>query len=140
MFKKLLIIVDFAKENELYFKECISLAKKLSAQIIAFNIVDINTINLIAKHTQKRESEVAVDLEEDGWKYLYMFEDMAKNEGVKTLVNQEEGVFETKLLEAVSKYKIDLLCLRKNLNLGTQSKIKFLERILEKINSPLLLL
>jgi fructose/tagatose bisphosphate aldolase len=140
MFKRLLVLVDFSPHNEEYFKECIELASKIGAEIIAFNIVDINAINSIARHAGKRESEVAVELEEDGWKYLYMFEDMAKNKGVKTLVHQEEGVFESKITQAVSKYKVDLVCLRKDLNLGLQSSVKLLEHLLEKIDSPILLL
>ena len=140
MFKRLLVLVDFSSQNEGYFKQCIELAERLRAEIIAFNIVDINAINSIARHTDKRESEVAVELEEDGWKYLYMFEDMAKNKGVKTLVHQEEGVFESKITQAVSAYKIDLVCLRKNLNLGLRSSLKMLEHLLEEIDSPVLLL
>lgn len=140
MFKRLLVVIDFSPQNEEYFQECIELAGRLGAEIIAFNVVDINTINSIARHSGKRESEVAVELEEDGWKYLYMFEDMAKNKGVRTLVHQEEGVFESKITQAVSAYKIDLVCLRKDLNLGLRSSLKMLEHLLEKVDSPVLLL
>lgn len=140
MFKRLLVVVDFSPHNEEYFKVCIELASKIGAEIIAFNIVDINTINSIARHVGKRESEVAVELEEDGWKYLYMFEDMAKDKGVRTVVHQEEGVFESEITQAVSKYKVDLVCLRKDIDLGLHSSAKLLEHLLEKIDAPVLLI
>lgn len=140
MLDRILLLIDFSRENEAYFKDAIEVAKRFNSQIIAFNVVDINTINLIAKHTGKRESEVAVDLEENGWRYLYSFEDLAKDEGIKTLIHQEEGIFESAVIDAVHKYNISLVIIKKRLNLGIQSSVKLLERIIEKIDCPLLLI
>jgi nucleotide-binding universal stress UspA family protein len=134
-----MVLIDFSKESHDYFQKAIEISKALDAQIIGFNVIDINTIHSLARHTDKRESEIAVDLEENGWKYLYILEDMAKEKGVHIVLQQVEGMLESAIIKAVSDYKIELLIIKRKLEYGIHSPTKFIEDILHKLTVPLLI-
>ena len=139
MFKKILVLIEGSIDTQ-FVKKTLEIAEVFSSQIIAFNVVDLHLIRQMSTHLDKREAEIIVDLEENGWKYLYFIEDLAKDRGVKIILIQEEGILESNLLKAVDKYKVDLVVMSKKYHTPSQISSKFIERILHRINCPLLII
>jgi len=140
MFKKLLFLIWGAKESPEILEKVVELAKSLNSEIIAFNVIDLNIVRNLTKELQKREAEVLVDLEEDGWKYLYHLEDLAKEKGVKILLVQEEGILESEILKAYKKFGADIIILPKYTGSVFHYYTKIIEDILKKLDCSILVI
>ena len=88
----------------------------------------------------KRESEVTVDLEQEGWMYLYYIEDKAKEKGVKISVIQEEGLLESALIKIATKYKANLVILSRQEYKDLGNLTKLVESLLFKLSCPVFIL
>ncbi len=109
--KRILLLVSGSAESKSAAEAVIPLAKALNAQIVAFNVVDVSVARRMRHASGKHEHEILVELEETGWKYLYMVEEMAKDEGVKIVLQQMEGFPEAKVFEAARKFEADIVAL-----------------------------
>ena len=140
---KILFIVETHQGAIKAAEQLFPLALKMNGDIIALNISDILIIKRISQSSDKSESEIAIEMEEDGWKYLYYIEEMAKNFGVKIFLEQEEGYFESVISKYVDKFQPGLLAISCRVSGGT-SEIKNLAKIIESIRNnikcPMLLL
>jgi len=116
------------------------MAKMLGAKIIALNVIDFEVMRHLAMKLGKREAEVSVDLEEEGWMYLYYLEEKAKDKGIMINIIQEEGVLGRELIKTASKFGVDLVIISREEQKGIANFSKFVESLLLRIDSPVLII
>ncbi len=140
---KILFIVEANQGAVKAAEQLFPIAKKINGEIIALNISDMLIIKRISQSSDKSESEVAIEMEEDGWKYLYYIEEMAKDFGVKIFLEQEEGYFERVISKYVDRFQPNLLAIRGKVSGGSseiRNLTKIIESLLNNVVCPILLL
>jgi len=140
MFKNILFLVFSAKAKDEIIEQVIEWAHIFGAQIVALNVIDFNLVRHLSAQLGKRESEVTVDLEQEGWMYLYYIEDKAKEKGVKISVIQEEGLLESALIKIATKYKANLVILSRQEYKDLGNLTKLVESLLFKLSCPVFIL
>jgi len=140
MGKKILFLVFSIKAQDELIDKVLDLAEKIDAKIIALNVIDFGMMRHLAAKLGKREAEVSVDLEEDGWMYLYYMEERTKDRGIMINVIQREGVLEGELIKASEKFNVDLMVISREEQKGIANFSKFIESLLLRIECPLLIL
>lgn len=140
MDKKILFLVFSIKAKDELIDKVLNMAKMLKARIIALNVIDFEVVRHLAMKLGKREAEVSVDLEEEGWMYLYYLEEKAKDKGIAINIIQEEGVLGRELIKAASKFGADLVIISREEQKGIANFSKFVESLLLRINYPVLII
>jgi len=140
MDKKILFLVFSIKAKDELIDKVLDMAKMLKAMIIALNVIDFEVMRHLAMRLGKREAEVSVDLEEEGWMYLYYLEEKAKDRGIKINIIQEEGTLRRELIKASAKFGVDLVIISREEQKGIANFSKFVESLLLRINYPLLII
>ena len=140
MDKKILFLVFSIKAKDELIDRVLDMAKMLGAKIIALNVIDFEVMRHLAMKLGKREAEVSVDLEEEGWMYLYYLEEKAKDKGIMINIIQEEGVLGRELIKTASKFGVDLVIISREEQKGIANFSKFVESLLLRIDSPVLII
>lgn len=140
MDKKILFLVFSVKAKDDLINRVLEMAQMLKAKIIALNVIDFEVMRHLAARLGKREAEVSVDLEEEGWMYLYYIEEKTKDKGVMINIIQQEGVLERELIKASKKFNVDLVVINREEKKGIANFSKFVESLLARIECPLLIL
>ena len=141
MIQNILLLVKGSEECFKASKVAIEVAKAMGANIIALNIISPNVIKVMVKLLHKTESEAYVELSEDGWKYLYAIEEMAKDQGVKIVLEQEEGNLEKTVIDFARRYDIDMVVVGRETKKRTalQPPHKLLSMVLDYLSVPVLI-
>lgn len=141
MTKRILLLVSGSPESMRAAELVIPLAKALNSQIVAFHVVDVSVARRMRHASGKHEHEILVELEETGWKYLYLVEDMAKDEGVRIVLQQMEGFPENKIIEAARKFNADIVAIP--ISSGKRGAAmdvgKFVGRAFRELKRPILI-
>jgi len=140
MDKKILFLVFSIKAKDDLIKQVLDIAQMLKAKIIALNVIDFEVMRHLALKLGKRQAEISVDLEEEGWMYLYYLEEKAKDRGVKINIIQEEGVLERELIKAAERFSAGMVVISREEHKGIANFSKFVESLLARIGCPLLIL
>ncbi len=142
MFDRILFLVNNDAETLDAAEKVIELADKFGSQIIALNIVDPSVARQLARHSGQRESEIYVDLEEDGWKYLFHVEESATDREVHILLQQEEGIPETVVVASARQFSVDLVALAGKLerSRGTGTVERLVPQLIKHLDCPVLVL
>ena len=111
---KILLNIDATQESQNALEYAVFLAKTCSATIIAVNVVNKNVVTNLARHSDKSIAEIEIELEENGWKYLYAAEDSSKNMNAKIVILQESGYPEQILPKLARDYNADILIIGQN--------------------------
>ncbi len=116
------------------------LAKALDAQVVGLNVIDVGVVSQIVRSHGRRESEVLVEMEESGWKYLYTIEEMAVEQGVRIVLQQAQGFPADKVLQATRQLRTDLVVIGgKPANRGALPTVRrFLDEMLRHIECPVM--
>jgi len=112
--KKIILNLDSSQESQNALAAAITLAKMSEGTIIAVNIVNQAVVTSLARHSDKSLAEVEVELEENGWRYLYAAEEQAKNDGAHIVILQENGYPEEILPRLAKDYSADLIIIGQN--------------------------
>ena len=107
--QKILLNLDAAEESQRALAAAITLSMLSQATIIAVNIVNQNVVTQLSRHSDKSLAEIEIELEENGWRYLYAAEEEAKNAGAKIVVFQERGYPEEILPRFAGEYNVDMI-------------------------------
>lgn len=142
MFKKVLFIVENTQECLDVAEEVVSFLEGTPAQIIALNIINVMHVRHIRKASDKSETEIIMEQEEEGWKYLYMVEDLAKEHNLKILLRQEEGDMGAVIKEGVQEFEADVVAMKGKISqrAGIKNVEKMLSNLIDKVDCPLLIL
>jgi len=134
IFNKILLFMD-GSDNSIDAAEfTIELSVIHSSIVIAINIIDPKIITQLSKFENKTYGEIEIKMEENGWKYLYYFEEMALEKKVKSYIELETGNPSDKTIYFAKKYGVDLIVLPKiSKSGGTQgiAQLKFYQQIIE---------
>lgn len=141
MFNNILLIVECSQETLGAAQLAIALARTYNANLIALHVVDTRAVGHFADFSGRSREEVAIELEENGWKYLYNIEEDAIENSVKTLLHLEEGRPVDKIIELAHKFKVDLLVYPRTQQAGTRGMkvAKATEELITHAPCPLLI-
>ena len=110
-FKKILLLVEGSDMDHTVLESAIARAKANQSKLIALNVVDHMVINRMKRVCEQSTAEIEIELEEKGWKALYYAEELAKDQGIPTMILQNSGVVENEILNESVRLKIDLIIL-----------------------------
>ncbi len=111
LFKKILLVVEGGDLDGVVTPVAIARAIANQAKLIVLNVVDHLAINRMKRFSEQSLTEIEIELEEKGWRALYFAEEMAKDEGVPTMIQQKSGVVENEILKEAVRLKVDLIVL-----------------------------
>lgn len=128
-------------ETRTSWNRAIELSKSLSATLFALFIVDKETVRKVANLRGKDEIDTAIEIEEEGWKYLYHLEEKAVDSGVKTALFLEEGNTIEVIRTFVKDKEIDLLIVghKRGEGIGGRKYVRLIEQLIEYIPCPVLI-
>ncbi len=135
-----LLLVKGSEEALRTASIAVDFCKALNASIIALNVVMPEVIKVMVDVLGKSESEAYVDLSEDGWKYLYAVEELAKDKGVRIVLEQEEGRLEDTVIKFVRDFSIDLVVVGRETKKRSvlQPRHNLLHILLDYLSVPLM--
>ncbi len=127
-------------ETRASWDRAIELSKSLSAMLFALFIVDKDTVRKVAGLRGKDEIDTAIEIEEEGWKYLYHLEEKSVDSGVKTALFLEEGNTLDVIRNFVKDREIDLLIVgyKRGEGIGGRKYERLIEQLIEYIPCPVL--
>ena len=140
LFKIILLMVETTQEAMEAAKLAISLADFHHARLIGLNIVDRTVIDRLQRFGDKNRSEIEIEVEENGWKYLYHVEERATECEVAISLLQEEGLPENVIVKKAKEFHADLIVLgmpkaRRGVRHFAEANV---ERIVEHAPCPVL--
>jgi nucleotide-binding universal stress UspA family protein len=106
---KILLHVDATLESQRVLRSAIFLSTTTGATIVAVHIVNKHVVAQLARFSTRTLADVEVELEENGWRYLYAAEEEAKNAGARIVVMQEQGYPEEILPRLAAAYQAELV-------------------------------
>jgi nucleotide-binding universal stress UspA family protein len=111
LFEKILLVVEGSDMDHVVMESAIARALANKARLIVLNVVDRMVINRLKRLSEQSTAEIEIELEEKGWKALYYAEELAKDEGVPTMILQQSGVVENAVISEAARLKVDLIVL-----------------------------
>ncbi len=141
MFKKILLPISGSDESIDAAKFAVELAKAHDSQIIALYVIDTSVVRQLARHSGKSPGEVEIELEENGWRYLYHIEEVAKDNKVKIVVLLEYGMPQERMLTKAREFDVDLMVFGQVSGRGARGRSldRSLQQILEHAPCPVLI-
>ncbi|MCX7846882.1 MAG: universal stress protein [bacterium] len=101
--------LDLTPESQRALQRAIHLSLLSGATIIAVNVVNRHVVTQLARTGAKSLAEIEIELEENGWRYLYAAEEEAKNAGARIVVLQETGYPEEVIPRIAAEKHADLV-------------------------------
>ena len=141
MFEKILLPVSGSDESINAVEIAVKLASAHGSQIIALHVVDTSVVRQLARHYGKTPGEVEIEIEENGWRYLFYSEEIAKDNKVKIIILMERGLPQERILSKAKEYNVDLIVFGQPSGRGTHGITldKSLQYILEHSPCPVLI-
>ncbi len=141
MFRKILLPVSGSDESISAVEFAVKHAAAHDSQIIALHVVDTSVVRQLARHSGKSPGEVEIELEENGWRYLYHIEEIAKDSKVKIVVLLEYGMPQEKMLTKAREFDVDLMIFGQASGRGARGRSldRFLQQVLEHSPCPVLI-
>lgn len=101
--------LDASPDSQRALHTAIRLSQLSGATIIAVNVVNRHVVTQMARAGDKSLPEIEIDLEENGWRYLYAAEENAKNAGARIVLIQEPGYPEEIIPRIAAQHNADLV-------------------------------
>jgi nucleotide-binding universal stress UspA family protein len=140
LFEKILLPISGSDESISAAEFAVKLATAHGSQIIALRVVDTSVVRQLARHSGKTPGEIEIEMEENGWRYLYYAEEMAKDNKVKIIVLLEHGLPQERMLSKARELGADLIIFGQPRGRGTRGRFldKSLQQVLENAPCPVL--
>jgi nucleotide-binding universal stress UspA family protein len=140
LFKKVLLPISGSDESINAAEFAVKLAAAHDSQIVALHVIDTSVVRQLARHSSKSPGEVEIEMEENGWHYLFYAEEMAKDSKVKIVVLLEHGLPQERILSKAKELGADLIIFGQSRGRGTRGRFldKSLQQILENAPCPVL--
>jgi len=137
--KKILLVVESSEESMKAARWAIHLASVCDAMLVCLNVVDTVVVNQLRKFSGKDFSTVEVEVEEQGWKYLYYLEDAAKDRKVHCVIMQESGILSEEVVKKSEEVNADLVVMGRRTGSSMKRVVHGpIQRILEHAPCPVL--
>lgn len=108
---KILLVVEGQDLDREVTVSAASRALADNAALVLLHVIDHLLINRLKGLTQKRMSDIEIELEEKGWKALYFAEEYAKDKGISTMIIQKSGAVENEILNQANHLNANLIVL-----------------------------
>ncbi|MBN1673378.1 MAG: universal stress protein [Kiritimatiellae bacterium] len=122
LFGKILLVVEGADIDAAVTQVGIGRAVANKASLVVLHVVDHMVLNRMKRLSEQSTAEIEIELEEKGWKALYFAEELAKDQGVPTMILQKNGIVENEILNEAVRLKTDLIVLAYPRKLPGQAK------------------
>lgn len=109
--RALLFIVD--NTDQQIFTQAIQLCKFFKSQLFVLFVLEEHRIAKLASITHKHIDSIKRRIEEEGWEMLYLVEDEAVENGVRTSLHMENGLVTKIIRRYLENYKINLILTKK---------------------------
>lgn len=109
--KVLLYLVDNGDQK--IFGTVVELCKTFRSQLFVLFVVEDGRISKLASLTHEKIESVKQKIEEEGWEMLYLVEDEAVGQDVRTSLHLEDGLATRVMKKYIEAYSIDLVIVRK---------------------------
>jgi nucleotide-binding universal stress UspA family protein len=141
MFEKIMLFVERSEETLKAARVTIDIARALGSRLIAVHVIDPAAVNQLASFSGKSPDEVTIELEEDGWRFLYNIEEEAVSKGVKITIDLEEGRPTEKIIQLATRFDVDLLVYGNPKERGTRAMktVKAVEELITHASCPVLI-
>lgn len=141
MFKKILLPISGSEESIKAAEYSVKLAAAHESQIVALHVVDTTVVRQLARSSGKTPGEVEIEMEENGWRYLFYVEEMAKDNKVKIIVLLEQGLPLEGILSKARELGVDLIIFGQASSRGARGRFldRFLQQIMEYSPCPVLI-
>jgi hypothetical protein len=109
--KTLLYLVD--NTDQKVFSPAIQFCRSFKSQLFVLFVMEEHRISKLASLTRENARNIRERIEEEGWEMLYLVEDEAVENGVRTSLHVEDGQATRIIRKYVDNYKIDLVMVKK---------------------------
>ncbi|MEO0095403.1 MAG: hypothetical protein ABIL46_04420 [candidate division WOR-3 bacterium] len=109
--RTLLYIVDNTDQG--IFTPAIQLCKLFKSQLFVLFVLEEHRISKLASITHENTEAIRQRIEEEGWEMLYLVEDEAVENGVRTSLHMENGQVTRVIKKYLENYKINLILVKK---------------------------
>jgi|UniRef100_A0A7V3RHU1 hypothetical protein len=109
--RALLYIID--NTDQQIFTPAIQFCKLFKSQLFVLFILEEHRISKIASMTRENIDSIRQRIEEEGWEMLYLVEDEAVENGVRTSLHMENGQAMRVIKKYLENYKINLILVKK---------------------------
>ncbi len=107
----LLYIVDNTDQE--IFTPAIQFCKLFKSQLFVLFVLEEHRISKLASITHENIESIKQRIEEEGWEMLYLVEDEAVENGVRTSLHMENGQVPKVIKKYLENYKINLILVKK---------------------------
>ncbi len=109
--RTLLFIVD--NTDQQIFSQAIQFCKFFKSQLFVLFVLEEHRIAKLASITHEHIDSIKRRIEEEGWEMLYLVEDEAVENGVRTSLHMENGLVVRMIKRYLENYKINLILTKK---------------------------
>lgn len=109
--RTLLFIVD--NTDQQIFTQAIQFCKFFKSQLFVLFVLEEHRIAKLASITHEHIDSIKRRIEEEGWEMLYLAEDEAVENGVRTSLHMENGLVIRVIKRYLENYKINLILTKK---------------------------
>ncbi|MEO0123585.1 MAG: hypothetical protein ABIL69_06240 [candidate division WOR-3 bacterium] len=107
----LLYVVDNTDQG--IFTPAIQFCKLFKSQLFVLFVLEEHRISKLASITHENIESIKQRIEEEGWEMLYLVEDEAVENGVRTSLHMENGQVPRVIKKYLENYKINLILVKK---------------------------
>ncbi|KPK72055.1 hypothetical protein AMJ87_05870 [candidate division WOR_3 bacterium SM23_60] len=107
-FKKVILFLT-PGTDEVVMNEVIQWCKRFKSKLFVLFVVETNKISRLANLTHQKVETLSRKAEEGGWQLLYLLEDAAVEQGVRTSLHLEYGSVTHILKKYIDTYEIDIV-------------------------------
>ncbi|MEO0128647.1 MAG: hypothetical protein ABIL02_00200 [candidate division WOR-3 bacterium] len=107
----LLYIVDNTDQG--IFTSAIQFCKLFKSHLFVLFVLEEHRISKLASITHENIESIKQRIEEEGWEMLYLVEDEAVENGVRTSLHMENGQVPRVIKKYLENYKINLILVKK---------------------------
>ena len=98
-FKKVVLVLT-EDTDQMIISQAVELCKKFKSKLFVLFIIETNKVARLARLTNQKTDTINQEIEEGGWKLLYLIEDEAVENDVWTSLHLENG----NLMDVIKKY------------------------------------
>uniref|UniRef100_A0A7C4TB69 Universal stress protein n=1 Tax=candidate division WOR-3 bacterium TaxID=2052148 RepID=A0A7C4TB69_UNCW3 len=109
--RALLYLID--NSDQRIFPLAIQICKFFNCQLFVLFVLEEHRVSKLASLTRENTKVIRQRMEEEGWEMLYLVEDEAVENGVRTSLHLENGLAINVIRKYVENYKIDLILIRR---------------------------
>lgn len=109
--KALLFLVD--NTDQKIFPQVVQLCKTFHSQLFVLFVLEESRISKLATLTHEQITTIRQRIEEEGWEMLYLVEDEAVEQGVRTSLHLEDGLAMKVIRKYIESYNINMVLLKR---------------------------